>query len=212
MQRHFLDALDAERVAQMRGEQRFVGDALDHARFAWRHLADIGRDHRLLAMRDRGHPHRHVEFLERDMAMRFTKRRFRLEIFSVDQALDDDFGFRRHRQVDAARAHDVDRPAGKAAGDGHLVDADRQLLRPHESDIRRAAEHDGAGHRLATLLVFKIMLVAAGAADSCCHTHHQTVRCLQRGAISPHVLHAGVRIARNHIGRGQSRRAVEPGR
>ena len=46
VQRDALHAADAERVAQMRQEQRLVGDALDHARFARRHLADVGRDDR----------------------------------------------------------------------------------------------------------------------------------------------------------------------
>ena len=204
-----LDAADAERVAQMREEQRLVGDALDHARFARRHLADIGRDDRLLAMGDRGHLHRHVEFLERHVAVRLAERRFRLEPYGVDQPLDHQLGFGRHQQVDGARAHDVDRLAGKPAGDGEFVDADRQLLRTHERDIGRAAEHDGAGHRLAALLVLEVMLVAAGAADARRHAHHQPVRRLQRRAVGAHVLHAGLGIAGDDVGRGQRRRAVE---
>ena len=134
------------------------------------------------------------------------------QIFGVDQPLDHEFGFGRHQQVDGARAHDIDRLAGKPAGNGEFVDADRQLLRTHERHIRRAAEHDGAGHRLAALLVFEIMLVAAGAADARRHAHHQAVGRLQRGAIGAHVLHAGLGIAGDHVGRRQSRRAVEAGR
>ena len=62
----------------------------------------------------------------------------------------------------------------------------------HERDIRRAAEHDRARHRLvAALLVLEIMLVPAGAADACRHAHDQPVRRLQRGAVGAHVLHAG---------------------
>ena len=56
------------------------------------------------------------------------------------------------------------------------------------------------------------MLVTAGAADARRHAHHQAVRRLQRSAISAHVLHPGLGIARDHVGRGQGRRAVEAGR
>ena len=162
------------------------------------------------AMRDRGHPHRHVEFLERDVAVRFAERRFRLEIFGVDQPFDHDLGFGRDQQIDGARTHHVDRRAGKPARDGELIDVDRQLLRAHEGDVRRAAEHDGARHRLvAALLVLQIVLIAAGAADARRHAHDQPVRRFQRRAIRAHVLHAGLGIARDDVGRGQRRRAVE---
>ena len=110
-------------------------------------------------------------------------------------------------QVDGLRLDDIDRRAGQPAGDVEFIDADRQLLRPHEGDIGRAAEHDGAGHRLvAALLVLQIMLVAAGAADARGHAHDQPVRRLQRGAVGAHVLDAGFRIARDDVGRGQRRR------
>ena len=75
-------------------------------------------------MGDRGHLHRHVEFLERDVAVRLAERRFRLEPDGVDQAFDHDFGFRRHQQIDGARAHHVDRLAGEAARNGELVDVE----------------------------------------------------------------------------------------
>jgi hypothetical protein len=67
VQRHALHFADAERRPQVRQEHRLVGDALDRARLARRHLADIGGDDRVPAVRDRRHPHRHVEFLQRDV-------------------------------------------------------------------------------------------------------------------------------------------------
>ena len=176
VQRDFLDALNAERIAQMRREQRLVGDALDDTGFAWRHLTDVGRDHRLLAVRDRGNAHRHVELFERDVAVRLAERRLRLEIDGVDQTFDDQFGFRRDHQVDGAALRDVDRTAGQAARHGDFIDADGQFLRTHEGDVRRTAEHDGAGHGFAHLLVFQIVLIAAGAADARRHAHDKTIR------------------------------------
>ena len=50
-----------------------------------RHLADIGGDDRVPPVRDRGDPHRHVVFLERDVAVRFAERRFGLAVLGVDQ-------------------------------------------------------------------------------------------------------------------------------
>src|SRR6266850_4000103 len=44
VQRDPLYSPDAERVAKVREEQRLVGDALDHARFRRRDLADVGGD------------------------------------------------------------------------------------------------------------------------------------------------------------------------
>ena len=56
-----------------------------------------------LLARDRGDLHRHVEVFERDMAVAFAERAFRLQQFGVDQALDDDLGVGRHIEVDACR-------------------------------------------------------------------------------------------------------------
>src|SRR5580700_5504286 len=99
---------------------------------------------------------------------------------------------------------------GAPAGDQKLVGVERKLLRSHEGDIGRAAEHDRARHGLvAALLMREVVLIAAGAADPRRHAHHQTIRRFQRRAVGAHVLNEGVRIARDHIGRGQRRRAVE---
>ena len=134
-------------------------------------------------------------------------------VFGVDQPLDHDLRFGGDQQIDGLRPHDVDRRAGEAAGDGELVDADRQLLRPHEGDVGRAAEHDRARHRLvAALLVLEVVLIAAGTADARCHAHHQAVGRFQRRAVGAHVLHAGLGIARDDVGRGERGRAVEAGR
>ena len=50
----------------------------------------------LRLVRDRGHPHRHIEVFERHMAVAFAERAFRFEQFAVDQAFDDDLGVGRH--------------------------------------------------------------------------------------------------------------------
>src|SRR5690242_20885549 len=47
VQRDALYPANAERVAQVRQKQRLIGNALDHARFARRHLADVGRHDRI---------------------------------------------------------------------------------------------------------------------------------------------------------------------
>ena len=114
------------------------------------------------------------------MAVRFAERRLGLDIFGIDQALDHELGLGRHQEIDGARAHDVDRRAGKPARDRELVDVERQLLRPQEGDIGRTAQHDRARHRLvAAPLVLEVMLIAAGAADAGRHAHHQPVRRFQ---------------------------------
>ncbi len=148
----------------------------------------------LLAVGNRRDAHRHVEFFKRDMTVRFTERRFRLDIHRVDIALDDDFCFGRNHQIDGLGLHDIDRLAGKPARYLDFIDADGQLLRSHERDIGRTAEHDGAGHfRVAALLVRLIVTIAASTANARGHAHNQTVRRLQRGPVGAHVLDTRVR-------------------
>ena len=43
------------------------------------------------------------------MPVGFTERRFGLQEFGADIALDDDFGLRRHHQIDSLGLHDIDR-------------------------------------------------------------------------------------------------------
>src|SRR5713101_1576332 len=207
---HSFDSADAERLAQVGEEQRLVGDALDDARLRRRDLADIRGDDRVPALRDRGHAHGHVVFLERHVAVRFAERRLGLAVLGVDQAFYYDLRFRGNEQIDGLRPDHVDRTAGQTAGYVELVHADRQLLRPHEGDIRRAPEHDGAGHRLfSEFLVFHVVQVAARAPYARRHAHDQPVGRLERGAIGAHVLHAGLGIAGDHVGRGERGRGVE---
>ena len=97
-----------------------------HARFARRHLADDRDEHRLLLAGDRGHLHRHVEVFERDVAVAFAERAFRLEQLRIDQALDHDLGIGRHVEIDGDAFHRADRLAGERAGDAHLVHVDRR--------------------------------------------------------------------------------------
>ena len=61
----------------------------------------------LLAMRDRGHVHVGIVFLQVDMPVRFAEWPFRLEELRADVSLDDIFGLRRHQQIDGLRAGDV---------------------------------------------------------------------------------------------------------
>ena len=63
----------------MSQEQRLHGYLLEHARFARRHLTDDRGEHRRAPLRDRSHAHGHVEILERDMAVTFAERTFRLQ-------------------------------------------------------------------------------------------------------------------------------------
>src|SRR5207249_7961212 len=61
------------------------------------------------------------------------------------------------KQIDGLRLDDIDGRARQAARYRELVHADRQLLRPHEGDVGRAAQDDRAGHRLlAELLVLNV--------------------------------------------------------
>ena len=93
---------------------------------------------------DRGHLHRHVEVFERDVAVAFAERAFRLEQLRIDQAFDDDLGVGRHVEIDGDAFHRADRLAGERAGDAHLVHVDGELLRAGEGHDRRAADDDGA--------------------------------------------------------------------
>ena len=128
--RDALDAFDAERVAQIVQEQRLHADALDQARFRRRHLGDDRGQHGVAPPRDRGHVHEGVELLQVDVAVRFAERRLGLEIFGVDEALDDDLGLGRHQEIDGLRLHDVDRRADQRAGDVQLVERSRAASAP----------------------------------------------------------------------------------
>ena len=209
---HLAHALDRQPVAQVHQEHRLVGDLLDHARFARRDLADDGDEHRRALARDRGHLHRHVEVFERDVAVAFAERAFRLQQFGIDQAFDHDLGVRRHVEIDADAFRHADRRAGEPAGHRHLVEVDGELHRPGEHHHRRGADDEGAGHRRLQLVVLAPVLVAAGAADARRHAHAEPVGRLQAGAVGAHVLHAGFRIARDRERRGEIGRRVEAGR
>ena len=207
---HAADALDAELRLEVREEQRLVGHLLDDARLARRHLADDLGEHRLLLVGDRRHLDRHVEGFERDIAVALAERRLGLEHIAVDQALDHDLGIRRHVEVDGAAARHADRLAGRAAGDRHLVDVDRELLRPGEHHDRRRADHDGDRHLLLALAILQPMQIAAGAGRLARHhAHHRAVRRFQRHAIGAHVAHAALGVAGDAERRGEIGRGVE---
>ena len=209
---HAAHALDRQRVAQIRQITRLVGDALHHARFARRHLAqDRGIDRRPLT-RDRGDLHGHVEALERDVAVALAERPFRLKEFGVDQALDDDLGVGRHVQIHGQGFDHADRRAGEPAGHGHLVAIDRQLLWSGEHDHRRATHDDGDRHRLFQLAVYLPVQIAAGAAGPRRHAHAEPIGGLQGGAVGTHVADAGFRVVGDAQGRGEIRRRVVAGR
>src|SRR5215470_9597665 len=84
----------------MREITRLIGDALHHARLARRHLAENREPDRIAFMRDRGHLHRHIVTLERDVTVALAERPFWFEKLGVDQALDDELGVRRHVEID----------------------------------------------------------------------------------------------------------------
>jgi hypothetical protein len=164
----------------------------------------------MATMRDGRDPHRDVEFFERDMAVRLAERAFRLEVFGVEHAFDHDFCFGRHQQIDRFAAHNADRLAGKPARNADFVKIERQLHRRHIGNARRAAKRDRTGHLpLAATLMLQVVPIAARAADTRCHADHHAIRGLESGAVGAVVLHASLRIARDHVGRGQRRRAIE---
>ena len=193
----------------MSEEQRLVGDFLDDARFARRDLADDRREYGRALVRDRGHAHRHVEGLERHVAVAFAERRFGLQHRGIDQPLDHDFGIRRHVEVDGDAFGLSDRHAGQAACDRQLVGVDRELLRTREEHDRRAAEGDRDRHQLLALAILEPVQVAARAADACDHAHREPVGRFERRAVSAHVLNAALGIARDAQRRGEIRRGVE---
>src|SRR3954452_8555413 len=132
----------------MRKEKRLIGNFLDHTRFARRHLADDGGEYRRTLMRDGGDAHRHVERLQRHIAVAFAERRFRLQAARLDQTFDYDFRARRHVEVDAHAFGDLDWPARGPARNAHFIDIDGEFLRAGEHHYRRRADYDRAGHRL----------------------------------------------------------------
>ena len=196
----------------MRQEHRLVGDLLDDARFARRHLADHRDEHRLLLVGDRRHLHRHVEVFERDVAVAFAERAFRLEQFRIDQPLDHDFGIGRHVEIDGDAFHGADRLAGERAGDAHLVHVDGELLRAGEDHDRRAADDDRDRHRRLQLAVLQPVLIAAGAADPRGHAHAEPVGGFEPAAVGAHVLDAALRVLGDAERGGEIGRGVEAGR
>ena len=192
--------------------ERLVGDLLDQARLARRHLADDRGEHRVLAMRDRRHLHRHVVGFERDIAVALAERRFRLELLRIDQPLDDDLGVGGNVEVDGLALDHRHRPAGEPAGHAKLVEIDVELLRAGEQHHRRGADHDRDRHRLFALVVFLPMQIAARPAGARHHPHHHPVRRFQRSAIRAAVLDAGVRILGDAERGAEIRRGIEAGR
>ena len=163
-------------------------------------------------MRDGRDFHREVELLQRDVAMRFAKRRFGLQKLKIDLAFDHDLGLRRHAQVHAAGLDHFNRHASESARHIEFVHADGQFLRPHEGHIRRAAQHHGARHGfVAGFFPGQVMQIAPGTAHARGHAHHQTVGGLERAAVGAHVLHAGFGVDRDDVGGGQRGRTVETG-
>ena len=207
MHRHPRHAAHRHRRLEMMQVHRLQRHLADHARFARRHLADERGEDRVAPPRDRGDVHESVVFLQIDVAVQLAERRLRLQPLGIDEALDDDLGFRRHQQIDRARAHDVDRRAGKPAGDRDLVEVQRQLGDRGIGDHRRAAEHDAAGQGLAARLVFLPMHIDAGP-DLDRRIHAEPARRLDLPAIVADVLDAGVGIGGDVMRRGEERRVV----
>ena len=157
--------------------------------------------------RDRGDVHEGVVFLQIDVAVGFAERRFRLQQFGVDQALDHDLGFRWHQQVDGLAAHDVNGPAGDRARDRKLVEIVGELLHGCIRHDRRTADDDRAGQRLAARFVFLPVGVDAGAQlDGWIHA--EAFRRLELTAVVADVLHAGVGILGDVVPGREIRRVV----
>ena len=174
------------------------------------HLADDLREHRLALHGDRGDLHRHVVAFQRDIAVALAEWRLRLQHAGIDQAFDHDLGIGRHVEVNGAAARHADRRARRSTRDRQLVHVDCELLRPGEHHDRRATDHDGDRHFLASLAILEPMQIAAGAGRlPRHHAHHQSVGSFERGAISAHVAYAAVGIPGDAQRRGEIGRRVE---
>ena len=163
-------------------------------------------------MRDRRHLHRHVVGFERDIAVALAERRLGLELFGIDQTLDDDLGVGGNVEVDGLAFDHRHWPSGEPAGHAELVEIDVELLRAGEQHHRRGADQDRDRHRLLALVVFLPMQIAARAAGTRHHAHHHPVRRLQSGAIGAAVLDAEVRVLGDAERGAEIRRGVEAGR
>src|SRR5713226_2146262 len=76
------------------------------------------------------------------VAVRFTERSFRLDVFRGEDSLDDDLGLRRHLQIDGLALYEPDRLACQAAGNRQLIHSIGDLLHRGVRDHRRRADDD----------------------------------------------------------------------
>ena len=96
------------------------------------------------------------------MAMGFAERRFRLEVFGINESFDHDLRFRRNREIDGARLDHVDGRPHEPAGERYLVDGFRCLLHRCVGERWRHSDYHCRRHRLPQGLVFQPMQIAAG--------------------------------------------------
>ncbi len=204
------DALDGQAITQVIEKQWLIGHFLDHARFAGCHLADDRAEHWGAAVGDRRHPHRHVVALQRHIAVALAERRFGLEPLRIDEALDDDLDIGRHQEIDRPGLDDAHRRARESARHRKLIKVDGELLRAGENHHRCGADRDRDRHRSAALVVFKPVIIAAGAARGARHhAYRQPIGRLQGGPVHAHVLDAVVGIAGDAQRRRKIRRGIE---
>ena len=143
------------------------------------------------------------------MAVAFAKRRFRLEIFRIDIAFDNNLRFCRHHEINRLCFDHIDRVADQPTGHRHLIYPKLEFLWRAVTDTRRTAENDCHRHLLAAFLILQPVLMAFGTTGAHRHPHRHAGRAFQPGAIGAHVLHAGLGIAADTAGRREVRCAVK---
>ena len=105
---HAGETLDVQGLFEVLEIERLIGHLLHDAGFAGRDLADDGHQNRVAPVGDRRHPHGHVEFFQRDIAMALAEGAFGLDAIGVDEALHHDFRVRRHLEIDGDGAAGAD--------------------------------------------------------------------------------------------------------
>ena len=88
------------------------------------------------------------------MAVALAERCLGLEVFGVDEALDNNLSLGRDQKVDGFCLHDVERSADQSAGNGKLVGTFWQFQGRGERHTRWSTEHHRGRHRLAACLIF----------------------------------------------------------
>ena len=194
-------------------EQGLQPDALDQARSRGRHLGNGSRPR--TASRRRVMQVTSIAALN---SCRLTwpcdssERRLRLEIFGIDEPLDDDLGLRRHQQIHRLGPHDIERRADQGAGDIELVEPLRNLLHRGEGDAGRRPQHDRGRQLLEAARPQLLPMIIDAGTQLERRVHAEPPARLHLAPVVAHVLDAGVRILGDVLRPGRIGRDVPAGR